>query len=130
MSIDLEYAIKQDIRNNPVVREVDRDQKKEFLRTLGWAGFFVAMLIFALAPRTSSMATGYRVGDLRERLATEQINQRKYRLELEVLLRPQELQRRAMRELRMIEPNEHDTVVLERVPASPPASRAIVAAVR
>ena len=38
MSIDLEYAIKQDIRNNPVVREVDREQKREFLRTLLWAG--------------------------------------------------------------------------------------------
>jgi hypothetical protein len=130
MSIDLEYAIKQDVRNNPVVREVDRDQKKEFLRTLGWAALFVGMLMFALLPRTSLMVAGYRVGDLRERLAAEKISQRKYRLELEVLLRPQELQRRAIRELRMIEPNEHDTVVLERVPASPPASRAIVAAVR
>lgn len=130
MSIDLEYAIKQDIRNNPVVREVDRDQKREFLRTLGWAALGVGMLMFALWPRASLMATGYRLERLREQLAAEQINQRKYRLDLEVLLRPQELQRRATRELHMVEPTERDTVVLERVPASLPASRAIVAAVR
>ena len=36
MSIDVEYAIKKDIRNNPVVREVDTRQKREFLRIAGW----------------------------------------------------------------------------------------------
>ena len=37
---------------------------------------------------------------------------------------------RAMRELRMVEPTERTTVVIERVPAGAPADRAIVAAVR
>ena len=48
MSIDLEYAIKQDIRNNPVVREVDREQRRGFVRVLGWAALAVGMLMFAL----------------------------------------------------------------------------------
>jgi hypothetical protein len=48
MSVDLEFAIKQDIRNNPVVREVDTEQKREFLRLLAWAGIMVLMLLVAL----------------------------------------------------------------------------------
>ena len=130
MSIDLEYAIKQDIRNNPVVREVDTEQKREFLRMLGWAAVMVIMLMIALAPRFTTVSTGYRVEELREQLKREDVYYRKYRLELEQLLRPQLLEERAMSELGLVEPTERDTLVIERVPASPPPSRAIVAAAR
>jgi hypothetical protein len=130
MSIDLEYAIKQDIRNNPVVREVDLDQKREFLRLLAYAVLCVAMLIFAVVPRTRLLTTSYRLEDLRKDLAAEQAAQRKYRLDLAVALAPREIQSRAERELRMVEPSERDVVVIEQVPASAPASRAIVASAR
>ena len=130
MSIDLEYAIKQDIRNNPVVREVDVAQKREFLRALGWAAGVVAMLMIALAPRSNAVSTGYQVETLREEYAREDAFYRQYRLELEQLLRPQLLQQRAIVELGMREPSEKDTLVIERVPATPPPSRAIVAAAR
>ena len=130
MSIDLEYAIKQDIRNNPVVREVDTEQKREFLRMLGWAAVMVIMLLVALAPRFTTVSTGYRVEELREQLKREEVYYRKYRLEVEHLLRPQLLQQRATTELGLVEPTERDTLVIERVTASPPPSRAIVAAAR
>lgn len=130
MSIDLEYAIKQDVRNNPVVREVDRDQKREFVRTLGWAALLVAMLVFALAPKSNLLTTNYRLEDLREQIEQETSIQRQLRLDLEVRLRPQEVERRAVRELNMVEPNERDTVVIERVPARIPGHRAIVASAR
>jgi hypothetical protein len=130
MSIDLEFAIKQDIKNNPVVREVDADQKREFIRMLAWAAVVVAMLMVALSPKFTTVTTGYRVEDLKEELAREEAIYRRYRLELEQLLRPQLLQERASRELGLIEPTEGDTLVLERVPPSTPPDRAIVAAVR
>ena len=130
MSIDLEYAIKQDIRNNPVVREVDTEQKREFLRTLGWAAVMVVMLMIALAPRFTTVSTGYKVETLREELKREEAHYRKYVLELEQMLRPQLLQQRATAELGLVEPTERDTLVIERVTASPPPSRAIVAAAR
>ena len=130
MSIDLEYAIKQDIRNNPVVREVDTEQKREFLRMLGWAAVMAIMLLIALAPRFTTVSTGYRVEELRDQLKREEVYYRKYRLEVEQLLRPQLLQQRAMTELGLVEPTERDTLVIERVTASPPPSRAIVAAAR
>ena len=129
-SIDLEFAIKQDIRNNPVVREVDADQKREFLRVLLWAGVMVAMLMVALAPKFTSVTTGYRVEDLKEELAREDALYRRYRLELEQLLRPQLLEQRATSELGLIEPTEGDTLVIERVPPSAPPDRAIVASAR
>jgi hypothetical protein len=130
MSIDLEYAIKQDVGNNPVVREVDREQKRGFIRTLGWAALAVGILMFKLLPTTGSVSSGYELQSLKERLAEEQTVQRQYLLELEMLLRPQEVRARAMRELHMVEPNERNTITIERQPESPAASRAIVAAAR
>jgi len=130
MSIDLEYAIKQDIRNNPVVREVDREQKREFVRMLGGAALAVAVLIFVVAPKTKYLSLGYHVEDLRDAVAQEKEVQRQLRLQLAVQLRPQEVQHRAMAELKMVEPTESDVVVIERVPASPKAAHAIVATVR
>jgi hypothetical protein len=130
MNIDLEYAIKQDIRNNPVVREVDADQKRDFIRMLVWAGLMVVMLMIALAPKFTTVSTNYRVEDLRDELAREEAYYRQYRLELEQLLRPQLLELRASAELGLVEPTERDTLVIERVPPSDPPDRAIVAAVR
>jgi hypothetical protein len=130
MSIDLEYAIKQDVRNNPVVREVDRAQWREFARTLGWVMLGIAMLIFALWPRTSLLSRNYDIEGLRRQLDEEKALHRKYVLQLETDLRPDWLHRRAVTELSMIEPREGDTVVLQVVPAPAPASSAIVAAVR
>ncbi len=130
MSIDLEYAIKQDVRNNPVVREVDRAQKREFFRTLWWAALLVGMLMFALAPRTNLLTNGYELEKIRKDLAEEQIYQRQYLLEIATLRRPREVQKRAASELQMVEPTEHGTIMLERVPAPTSASAAIVAVVR
>jgi cell division protein FtsL len=129
MSVDLEFAIKQDIRNNPVVREVDTEQKREFLRLLVWAAVVVLMLLVALMPRYQSVTVGYTIEDLREEVAREKANGRKYRLERETWLRPQVIEDRAIRELGMSLPTERDTLVLERVPKSRPVDRAIVAAV-
>jgi cell division protein FtsL len=130
MSIDLEYAIKQDVRNNPVVREVDRQQKREFVRMLGGAALAVAVLIFVVAPKTKYLSLGYRVEDLRDEVAQEREQQRLLRLELATETRPQAVQERAMSELKMVEPTEKDIVVIERVPASAKPSSAIVASAR
>jgi hypothetical protein len=45
-----EYAIKKDVRNNPIVREVDRDRHREMWRSLGVGVFLVVVLpVFGLA---------------------------------------------------------------------------------
>jgi len=130
MSNDLEFAIKQDIRNNPVVREVDLDQKREFMKMLGWAALAIGTLMFALLPRTSTSNLNYKIGKLKEAIAAEQEYQRQYTLELAYLTRPQEIRRRATLELHMITPPDDLVLPLQLVPAPASASSAIVASAR
>jgi hypothetical protein len=127
MSVDLEFAIKQDIRNNPVVREVDAAQRREFFRLLGGAAAILVTLLVILWPRFSQQRQSYRLEDLRRDIEIEKQLNRKYTLELETLQRLPELERRAAA-LGMIVPSENDTVVLERVAPSPRPHRGIVAA--
>ena len=129
MSIDVEYAIKKDIRNNPVIREIDLDQKRDFIRTAGVAALVVAMLLFSAWQQFKIVQHGYDVEDLRELIAVEEAEQRQLRLELETLRRPQEIERRAVRELGLVPPAPDDVIVLERVRRSAPAG-AIIAEAR
>jgi cell division protein FtsL len=129
MSLDLEYAIKKDIRNNPVVREIDVQQKREFRHTLVLAGLIVAMLLFSAWQHFKVIHSGYLLEELRSRQAAEESLNRKLRLEIETLRRPQELEERAARLLQMELPSEKNTLVIERVRTATPG-KAIVAKAR
>jgi hypothetical protein len=94
---------------------------------LGWAAVAVGILIFVLWPHASATNRGYQIERLRQELAKEQGYQRYYVLDLELELRPQEIRRRAMTELHMVDPADKAILSLEIVPPHPPASRAIVA---
>jgi cell division protein FtsL len=129
MNIDLEYAIKKDIRNNPVVREIDLQQKREFLRTLVLACLIVSMLLFSAWQHSEIVLSGYRLEELRARVAEEESRNRKLRLEVEVWKRPQSIEERATSTLHMVRPTEKDTIVIERVHSATP-SKSIVATAR
>jgi hypothetical protein len=129
MNIGVEYALKQDIKNNPVVREVDLEQKRDFFRTLGWAALVVLLLLFAAWPRLKSQQSGIKIEDLRDQQAREQALNRQYRLQLDMMRSPQVIESRAMRTLHMIHASPQDTIIIPRVPMSSHAG-AIVAAVR
>jgi hypothetical protein len=129
MSIDAEYAIKKDIRNNPIVREIDRQQKREFMRTVCLTGSIVAMLLFWACQHFEIVTSGYALSQLRQQEAAEAELNRKLRLELETLQAPQRLERRAVDELHMVAPGSAHTLILERANATT-AGRAIVAAAR
>jgi cell division protein FtsL len=129
MNIDLEYAIKKDIRNNPVVREIDLQQKREFLRTLVLACLIVSMLLFSAWQHSEVVLSGYRLEELRARVAEEESRNRKLKLELEVWKRPQAIEERAISTLHMVRPTEKDTIVIERVQSATP-SKSVVAQAR
>ena len=129
MNIDLEYAIKKDIQNNPVVREIDLQQKREFSRMVWSAAVIVGMLLFSAWQHFEIVNNGYQVEKLRLEKAAEESLNRKLRLELETLRRPQQIESYAMKTLRMSPPSSADTIVIERTTASTPA-RSIVAAHR
>jgi len=129
MSIDVEYAIKKDIRNNPVVREVDHGQKREFLRTLWLAVVVVGTLLFAVWQHYEVVQYGYDIEKVRKDLVREETVSRQLRVEYERVHAPQYLESRATQELHMARPASNYTLVLDKVLATT-AGKGIVAAVR
>ena len=45
--LDFEYAIKKDVRNNPIVREVDQARQRQLWRSMGIGLFLVVVLLFS-----------------------------------------------------------------------------------
>src|SRR6185503_1166971 len=82
MSGEFEYAIKKDVRNNPIVREVDRERHHEMWRSVGVGVFLVAVLLFSAWQHFELLRHGYRIEEMqKERAAEEEIN-RHLRLEI------------------------------------------------
>jgi cell division protein FtsL len=126
MSIDIEYAIKKDIRNNPVVREVDVEQKREFRRTLGLTALMVALLLFSAVQHLQVVSIGYKIQALEQARAAEESANRQLRLEVESLRAPQRIEQIAVDKLNMVAPSAKDTLIIERAkPVSP--DKAVVA---
>jgi len=120
MNIDLEYAIKKDIRNNPVIRELDTRERREIRRTIWLACLTVGLLLFAVWQRAEMRQHGIDLEKLRSDLVKEESLNRQLQLNLETLRAPQEIERRARRELGMSAANPRETLIIERVPATSP----------
>src|SRR4030095_10313699 len=96
-----EYAIKKDVRNNPIVREVDRERHRDMWRSALVGGFLVVVLLFSALQHFELLRHGYRLAPTeRERAAEEEIN-RHLRLEIETLRSPSRIERLATGRLRM-----------------------------
>jgi hypothetical protein len=124
MNLDVEYAIKKDIRNNPVVRELDVQHKRQLMRTIGIACVVVAMLLFWVWQRFGIVENGYEVSVLQAQLALETARNRQLQLEVEMLRAPQVIETQATRDLHMLAPTPATTLVIER-PAGTPRAGAI-----
>ena len=129
MSIDIEYAIKKDIRNNPLVREVDAQQKRDLRRTFCLTALIVAAALFSAWQHYRTVNYGYQIEQLRLEQAAEEATNRQLRLNLESLRAPGVIDRRARQELGLVAPSSLETVVLERAPVTLP-SRSVVADAR
>lgn len=129
MSIDVEYAIKKDVRNNPVVRGVDVQQRRDFLRNLAIGSLVVLMLLFSGWQHYLLIDHSYRVQQLLSERAVEEALNRRLRLEVEALRAPALIEARAIRELGMVYPTEGHALTIERVTSST-APRAVVASAR
>jgi cell division protein FtsL len=124
----LEYAIRKDVRNNPIVREVDERRLRELWQSVGFGVVLVLVLMVAAWQHFELLRHGYRLEEMqRERAAEAEIN-RHLRLEIESLKAPQRIQRLAIERLGMVEPGVEDAEVLERVTPAPAPARSVVAA--
>ena len=126
--IDFEYAIKKDVRNNPIVREIDEARHRQLLQTLVIGGFLSLVILFSAWQRFSLLGHGYEMQRMQqERAEQEEIN-RHLRLEIETLRAPARIEDIATRRLHLVAPSRDQAIVLERVTPSAPPEKSIIAA--
>jgi len=122
-----EYAIKKDVRNNPIVREIDRDRQREMFRSVAIGVFLVSVLLFSAWQHFELLRHGYRLEQMqKERAAEDEVN-RHLRLEIETLRSPARIERLATDRLLMVAPGPGESAVIERVLPSTRPPRSVVA---
>ena len=122
-----EYSIRKDVRNNPIVREVDEARHKELWQSVGIGIVLVLVLMFSAWQHFELLRHGYRLEQMqRERAAEDDIN-RHLKLEIETLRAPQRSEKLATDRLGMVAPGAGEAIVLERVAPSEPPAKALVA---
>ena len=126
--IDFEYGIKKDVRNNPIVREIDEERQRQLWRTAGIGALLVLVLLFWAGQSFELVRHGYQAQRLQRELAEEEENNRQLRLQIETLRAPQRIEEMAIRELKLIAPGGDRTIVIERVTPAGPPDKSIVAA--
>jgi cell division protein FtsL len=125
---DFEYAIKKDVRNNPIVREVDEARQQQLWRSVAIGALLVVVLLFSAWQHFELVQHGYLMERLQqERAAEEEVN-RHLKLEIETLRAPGRIEHIANNRLRLVEPKAEQHIVIERVATPAPPAKSIVAA--
>jgi cell division protein FtsL len=122
-----EYSIKKDIRNNPIVREVDLERHREMWRSMLIGLFLVSALLFSAWQHFELQQHGYRYEQMLQERAEEDLVNRHLRLEVETLKAPARIERVATGRLRMMAPEPADSTVIERVSPAPAPPKSVVA---
>src|SRR3989442_4764242 len=126
MMESFEYAIKKDVRNNPIVREIDRARQRELWKSVGIAGFLVLVLLFSAWQHFELLRHGYKVEQMQSERAAEEDAARHLRLEIETLKSPKRIEALATEKLHLVTPARDEAIVIERVmPADPPAKSVV-----
>jgi cell division protein FtsL len=121
-----EYAVKKDVRNNPIVREVDEARQRELWASVGVAAFLVLVLLGSAWQHFELLRHGYQVEELQRQKAIEEDTGRRLRLEVETLRSPKRIEALATEQLHLVAPTSAEAIVIERVtPADPPATSVI-----
>jgi cell division protein FtsL len=127
MAEPFEYAIKKDVKNNAIVREVDETRQRELWKSVAVAALLVVVVLFSAWQHFELLRHGYEVEQLQRQRAAEEELSRQLRLEIETLRSPKRIEALATERLHLVAPSHDEAIVLERVlPADPPA-KSIVA---
>ena len=122
-----EYAIKKDVRNNPIVREVDEERHREMWRSSLIGVFLVLVLLFSAWQHFEQLRHGYEFEQAQSDREEALADNRRYRADLEELTSPSRIQKLAAERLGMHEPAPGDATVIERVAPTPVPLRSVVA---
>ena len=100
-----EYAIRKDVRNNPIVRELDEARQRELWKSVGMAAFLVLVLLVSAWQHFELLQHGYRIEEMqRERGLQEELSGR-LRLEIETLRSPKRIEALAIGRLHLVAPS-------------------------
>src|SRR6478672_10984612 len=119
-AVDFEYAIKKDVRNNLIVREVDEERQRQVWRSLGIGGFLVLVILFSAWQHFELLQHGYKIQAMqKERANLEDVN-RHLHLKIEMLRSPARIEKLA-KDLQLVSPSREQAIVIQRVtPSAPP----------
>jgi len=126
MAEPFEYAIKKDVRNNPIVREVDEARQRELWKSVSVAGFLVLVLLFSAWQHFELLRHGYQIEEMQREKAVEEEAGRRLRLEIETLKSPTRIETLA-KKLHLFAPSRDESIVIERVRVPEPPPKSIVA---
>ncbi len=123
MAESFEYAVRKDVRNNPIVREVDHARQRELWKSVGLTFVLVVLALFFAWPHFEMTLNGYRIEQVQKEKDAEEEMTRQLRLEIETLRSPKRIETLATTRLHLVAPKQDEAIVLERVtPADLPAS--------
>jgi cell division protein FtsL len=122
----VEYAIKKDVRNNPIIREVDEVRQRELWNSGAIAVVLVLLVLFSAWQHFELLRHGYQVEEMQREKAEQEEVGRQYRLEIDTLRSPRRIEALAVQQLHLVSPSNADAIVIERaVPADPPATSVV-----
>ena len=127
MAEPFEYAIKKDVRNNPIVREIDEARQREMWKSVGVAVVLVLSLLFSAWQHFELLRNGYQLEELQRQRAAEEETGRRLRLEIETLRSPRRIEEVAIKDLKLVAPSREQAIVIERVAPTTPPEKSIVA---
>jgi cell division protein FtsL len=122
-----EYAIKKDVRNNPIVREVDEARQRDLWKSVGVAVLLVIMLLISAWQHFELLRHGYQIEELNRERAAEEETGHQLRLEIDTLRSPKRIEAIATERLHLVAPSAEEAVVLERVQPAEPPSKTVIA---
>jgi len=112
---NFEFAIRKDVRNNPIVREVDEQRHRQLWQSMAIGCGLVAVVLFSAFQHFELIRHGYRLEQMQRERATEAEIRRHLVLEIETLRAPQRIEQLATERLGMVAPAAEDAVVIERM---------------
>lgn len=122
-----EYAIKKDVRNNPIVREVDEARQRELWKSGGIAALLVLLVLFSAWQHFELLRHGYQVEEMQREKAEQEEVGRQYRLEIDTLRSPRRIEALAMERLHLVAPTSAEAIVIERAVAAEAPAPSVVA---
>ena len=125
--LDFDYAGRRDIRNNPIVREIDKVRQRELWRSVAVGVFLVFVLLFSAWQHFELLQLGYRIEQMQDERTRELEINRHLKLEIETLQAPDRIERIATEQLDLVAPGSEEAIVIQRVVPAIPPDRSLVA---